>query len=107
MERTPSTEAVLLNSVLDLAERDKNEDAELAVLERLVELQPDNHNVRFNLAFKHSDQGNNELALYHYLMIPAAERSAIVWNIRRSAGDKEAGYAGGCCRAGPCADPLG
>jgi tetratricopeptide (TPR) repeat protein len=77
---TPSTEAELLNSIIDLAERDKNQDAELAALERLLELEPDNHNNRFNLAFKHSDHGNNELAIYHYQMIPAAERSAMAWN---------------------------
>lgn len=77
---TPSTEARVLDCVLDLAEREKNQDAEIAILERLAELQPDNHKARFNLAYKHSDQGNNELAVYHYEMIPEAERIAMVWN---------------------------
>ncbi len=77
---TPSAEARLLDSILDLAELDKNQDAEVAILERLVELQPDNHGARFNLAFKHSDQGNDELAVYHYQIIPEAERPAMVWN---------------------------
>jgi tetratricopeptide (TPR) repeat protein len=77
---TPSIGAQLVRAVRDLAETDKNQDAELAASERLLELEPDNYSVRFNVAFKHSDQGNNELAVYHYQMIPAAERTAMVWN---------------------------
>lgn len=77
---TPSAEGNLINAVLDLAEREKNQDVELAVLERLIEIQPDNHDVRFKLAYKHSEQGSNDLAVYHYLMIPPAERSAMAWN---------------------------
>jgi hypothetical protein len=44
---TPSTETQLLASVLYITEQDKNEEAEIAVLERLIELQPDSHGVRF------------------------------------------------------------
>jgi hypothetical protein len=64
----------------DLAEIDKDQDAVLAILERVLELEPDNHDTRFNLAFKQSVAGNEELALYHYLKIPPAERTPVAWN---------------------------
>jgi hypothetical protein len=57
-----------------------NPGAVQALLERLIELKPDDYNIRFNVAYKHNDQGNEELAVYHYHMIPFAERSAIAWN---------------------------
>jgi tetratricopeptide (TPR) repeat protein len=49
-------------------------------MERLVELKPDEDDVRFNLAFKHSENGNYELALHHYLRIAPAERESATWN---------------------------
>lgn len=59
----------------------KNSEAELIpVLERYVELVPDDLESRFNLAFKHSELGNHDLALLHYLKVPFQRRSGILWN---------------------------
>lgn len=73
-------EGKLLETLAGLAEGEKDHRTQLVLLERLVQIQPDNHEVRFNLAYKHGEQGQNDLAAYHYSMIPAAERSSTAWN---------------------------
>ncbi|QUS40854.1 tetratricopeptide repeat protein [Tardiphaga alba] len=75
-----SAEGVLLTSLADLAEDQQDHKAQLALLERLIEIQPDNHEARFNLAYKHGEQSENGLAAYHYSLIPEAERSSTAWN---------------------------
>src|SRR5262249_18403863 len=52
----------------------------IAIMERTAELQPDNDDIRFSLAYKHSERGNNDLALFHYLKIREAERQPTTWN---------------------------
>lgn len=54
--------------------------AEIEILEELVRLTPDDWVSRFNLAYRYSQTGLNDLSLYHYIQIPNAERSAITWN---------------------------
>jgi tetratricopeptide (TPR) repeat protein len=49
-------------------------------MERLVEVKPDEIEVRFKLAFKHGETGDNELALHHYLRIGPMDRQAGTWN---------------------------
>jgi hypothetical protein len=49
-------------------------------MERLVDLDPSNIKTRFSLAYKHSEVGNNDLALFHYLRIPYNERDPVTWN---------------------------
>jgi tetratricopeptide (TPR) repeat protein len=63
-----------------LAEIAKDDDALLAILERIVELSPDDFDARFALAYKHSECENNDLAMHHYLRVPYQERSAVTWN---------------------------
>ena len=52
----------------------------VAVLERSVELAPSRIDKRFSLAYQHSQLGNNDVALFHYLRIPSQDRSAVAWN---------------------------
>jgi tetratricopeptide (TPR) repeat protein len=70
----------LASDIRELVELRKDEEAPVIALERTVELSPDDFDARFSLAYKHSEIGNNELALYHYLKIPAESRTAITWN---------------------------
>ena len=70
----------LLTNLLDLASAEKDKQLELAILEEMVELRPSDSSTRFNLAYKHSDAGNSDMALYHYLKIPVFERTAVTWN---------------------------
>jgi tetratricopeptide (TPR) repeat protein len=57
-------------------------DAELKIeaLERIVWLKPDNDENRFDLAYAHSEAGNSDMAMHHYLSVPWSRRSVNVWN---------------------------
>ena len=46
---------------------------------RLLDV-PDDFQERFSLAYKYSEKDNQALALYHYLMISAANRTDLTWN---------------------------
>jgi tetratricopeptide (TPR) repeat protein len=70
----------LLWALRRVAEIDHDEDALIMIIERMLELQPDNINLRFSLAYKHSEKGNIELALANYLKVPYRERGSMVWN---------------------------
>jgi len=58
----------------------KDVDAELSAMERIVDIAADDINTRFSLAYKHSENGNDDLALHHYLKIPHNERGQFAWN---------------------------
>lgn len=73
-------ERQLLNVLRQVGEWKKNDADLLPVLERYVELVPDDLDARFNLAFKHSEMENNDLALMHYIKVPFQMRPGILWN---------------------------
>ena len=82
------SEYELLIVLRQLAEIEKHEQAAIAFMQRVVELDPSDEDTRFALAFKHAEIGNDELALYHYLLIPFAQRTAATWNNLGVAFDK-------------------
>ncbi len=49
-------------------------------MQRMVELNPADLRMRFSLAYKHSESGNDDLALYHYQKIPPHQRDSTTWN---------------------------
>jgi len=73
-------EADLLKALCEVSEVTKEDEVTVASMERLLELNAADINTRFNLAYKHSQIGNKDLALLHYLKIPFQERSAATWN---------------------------
>lgn len=73
-------EKAYLRVARDYAKQIKDEELEVAVLERAVELSPDDADLRFSLAYKHSESDRNDLSLAHYLNIDVDRRSAITWN---------------------------
>ena len=70
----------LLSHLQDLPEAEKNDVLHVAIMERMVELRPSMSSIRFALAFKHSEIGNSDMALHHYLKIPVFDRNAVAWN---------------------------
>lgn len=70
----------LLEAIRWTAEVAKEDDVVLAAMERMVELDPSSTDARFELAYKHSQSGNNDLALFHYLKIPEQQRHSGTWN---------------------------
>jgi hypothetical protein len=73
-------EIPLLKILRELTEIAKENEVSLALMERIVELDPADIGTRFDLAFKHSESGGHDLALFHYLKIPHRERNPSTWN---------------------------
>jgi tetratricopeptide (TPR) repeat protein len=80
VDKRGSGELAMLQTLREVAELRKEHDLALAAMERIVECEPDNRDTRFSLAYKYSERGNNDLALFHYLRIPAQQRDALAWN---------------------------
>lgn len=74
------SESQFLAAFRRYAEAIKDKDLLIALLERWVDLFPDDFRVRFSLAYMHSEIDNDDVALNHYLKIPFSERNAIDWN---------------------------
>lgn len=73
-------EMAVLRAEQRLAKLQDEEDVLLGAMERLLEIDPSNTSLRFDLAYKHSQVGSDALATLHYLRIPASERSEATWN---------------------------
>jgi len=78
-ESNEANEADYLRALLPSAE-EKKTDFELAALERIVELRPNDVQDRFRLAFAHSRNDNEDMSLLHYMRVPVQERDAVTWN---------------------------
>lgn len=84
----PSLEAILTNTVRAIVEDEEDNSFVVALLERHIELNPDDYDARFQLAFKQSEAGNDAIALHHYNKIPHGERTGITWNNIGAAADQ-------------------
>ncbi len=73
-------ETILVNTLRQVAEIEKNKDVLFGLTERLLQLHPDDVESRFSLAYKYSQADQNELSLFHYLKIPYPNRAAGTWN---------------------------
>jgi tetratricopeptide (TPR) repeat protein len=73
-------ETRLLYALKEIAESDKDETLITQILERMIDMRPDDIDLRFELAYKYSQLKSNDLSLYHYLQIPFGKRNAMTWN---------------------------
>ncbi|NQV58384.1 MAG: hypothetical protein HQ502_01880 [Alphaproteobacteria bacterium] len=69
-----------LQVLSDLAKLGDEIEANLAYMERIVELDPSDIDTRFSLAHLYAKCGNDDLALLHYLKIPYQQRGSATWN---------------------------
>ena len=76
----PASEEQYLITLRAIFEALKNGDLQIIVLDRLSTVNPDETDTSFSLAYKHSEVGNNDLALMNYLRTPFQKRSASAWN---------------------------
>lgn len=74
------TEIIIIGVLQKIAKIEKDKDAYLACTERLLDLRPDDNDMRFNLAYEYSEVGREDLALFHYNKIPNQRRSSATWN---------------------------
>lgn len=79
-EKIGQGEVDVLQATKNFSEQKKDDETTLAVLERLIEINPGDIDARFSLAYKYSDTGRDDLAAFHYSRIPPAERKAYAWN---------------------------
>jgi hypothetical protein len=70
----------ILEIIKEVSELLGDNDILISALEGIVDENPTDFNARFSLAFKHSESDHHEMALMHYLKIPARERSGAAWN---------------------------
>jgi tetratricopeptide (TPR) repeat protein len=73
-------ESTLTQAVYKLAEAEKADQLAIVLMEHYMALIPDDHSMRFELAFKQSNIGNEAIALHHYYQIPVGDRTSVVWN---------------------------
>lgn len=73
-------ELTILYTLKEITKIEKSDDEFCSLTEKLLDLRPDDIDLRFELAYKYSDKGAEELSLYHYLKIPYRERTPITWN---------------------------
>jgi tetratricopeptide (TPR) repeat protein len=78
--RSDYQQKMILQASLEFARVEKDETLQIVLLEELIELRPGDTSKRFDLAYKHSQCDNEDMALYHYLKIPANDRDSSAWN---------------------------
>ena len=76
----PAVTETITEDLRTLAQIEKDDQLELAALEHGVELHPTDWKLRFQLAYKHSQCDNNDMAFHHYRKIPSPLRDSIAWN---------------------------
>jgi tetratricopeptide (TPR) repeat protein len=79
-DNTEESEKKILVAERATAEASKNDHILVGVLERLADLDPGDTDLRFALAYKHSELDDDDLTLFHYSLIPHDDRSALAWN---------------------------
>jgi tetratricopeptide (TPR) repeat protein len=70
----------VLSMLQSFAQFEKDKEAQLAVMEQMLELRPEDIRIRFSLAYEYSQSGIPDMALYHYIKIPTLQRTSITWN---------------------------
>lgn len=78
--RSEQGAAAVLIWTIDIAEVRNDGETQIAAMERLLELTPDDHERRFKLAYRYSQTERPELSTYHYLRIPVANRGGTEWD---------------------------
>jgi hypothetical protein len=73
-------ESILNRTLRQIKDIEDNKDLLFGLLERFLQLHPDDVKSRFALAHGYSEEDQNELSLFHYLKIPDRERGGGTWN---------------------------
>ncbi len=85
--RAPNTEPEILEAILAVAKANNDNQGIIPLLERLIELNPDDYKKRFDLAYACSQNRSMPLAFLHYSKIPEHERHGATWNNLGAASD--------------------
>lgn len=80
VNQLPNGEQTLVSSLVSIADLYKSDHDYLAYSEWLLAISPSKNDLRFSIAYKYSEVGNDQLAIFHYLLIPRDQRQSHVWN---------------------------
>jgi Tfp pilus assembly protein PilF len=69
-----------IQTLCEVAEINNDQDLYFGLIERFLQIKPDDVDSRFNLAYKYGEVKQHDLSLFHYLKIPEKDRSASIWN---------------------------
>lgn len=70
----------LYRTMASLFEMKKDSDSEICFMEKALEINPFDYSLRFNLAYRYSEIGKENLALYHYKKVVSRSPSTGSWN---------------------------
>jgi len=73
-------EVELLKAERDIYKSDSDFEFQIGSLERQLELNPNDNDLRFELAHKYGEAKEHGLSALHYLRIPFSKRTANTWN---------------------------
>lgn len=79
-EIAPESDQSLLFNIKRIGEALSDDQMVIEAMEAICHLNPDDYDNRFSLAYAHSEHGNEDLSLYHYLAIPHDRRNQSTWN---------------------------
>lgn len=71
---------LLIKRKIYICEEKKDNETLVALLEHLLEIAPDDKQMRFKLAYKYSELKKTNLSLFHYLRILPRSRTGTEWN---------------------------
>lgn len=77
---TNDGEIILVDIMRKMADIEKDKQLFFGATERLLQLNPDDVDSRFSLAYEYSQANQNDLSLYYYLKIPYDRRQSMAWN---------------------------
>lgn len=70
----------LYGTMASIFEMKKDSDLQICFMEKALEINPFDDSLRFNLAYRYSEIGKEELALYHYKKVVSRNPSPSSWN---------------------------
>ncbi|HEX5423088.1 MAG TPA: hypothetical protein VFW94_06020 [Candidatus Acidoferrales bacterium] len=78
--KTMEADAAVVTALRGIADEKNDDQYYFGLTELLLEIQPDNTSVRFDIAYKYSQKNKERLSLFHYLKVPEIDRNPVTWN---------------------------
>jgi tetratricopeptide (TPR) repeat protein len=80
VEKVDNAEVSILDAMARIADIENNTEDYLAFNEKILDLRPDDFDRRFSLAYKYTENKQDNLALFHYKVHVVQKPGAGIWN---------------------------
>ena len=80
--QTGEDESIIIEALREIVDLEADSDMYCGLLERVLELKPDDIDARFKLAYKYSEKSQDELSsftIHEYLKISVQRIRGIIW----------------------------